>query len=307
MAALATLAYAHYLGGDAALARSTADHALNRPEAAQRPHGVVYAHSVHSLLECDAGRFEVAEKEALHAVARARDLGISGTWSAGIARHALGETLLARGHARDAERELSRAVTLRRAGEPRLDTVHSLIQLARARVACGKLGAAASDLDVAEQLLSAFSDAGRLPDMAAEVARALDAVLPEAAASCRAAQPRRARGPPAHEHRHVCARDRTDSCAFQRIRSIRTFDESTPSWGRTPATKRSAHARRDGLIDVDAVAETPAGDRRRTTRHPDQPSGVTLTSDRPREETASINPESSAWSRTTPVDVVLPS
>ena len=56
VAALATLAYAHYLAGDAALARSTADQALNRPEAAQRPHGVVYAHAVHALLECDAGR-----------------------------------------------------------------------------------------------------------------------------------------------------------------------------------------------------------------------------------------------------------
>ena len=91
-----------------------------------------------------------------------------------LARHALGEALLARGHPRDAERELSRAVTLRQAGEPRLDTVHSLIQLARARVACGKLAAAASDLDVVDQLLSAFSDAGRLPGMAAEVTQALD-------------------------------------------------------------------------------------------------------------------------------------
>ena len=40
---------------------------------------------------------------------------------------------------------------------------------------------------------------------------------------------------------------------------------------------------------------------------PRQPSGVTLTSDRPRDETASINPASSAWSRTVPVIVVLPS
>ena len=175
VAALATLAYAHYLAGDATLARSRADQALNRPEAAQRPHGVVYAHAVHALLECDAGRLQVAEKEALHAVARARDLGIGGTWSAGLARHALGEALLARGHPREAERELSRAVKLRQAGEPRLDTVHSLIQLARTRAACGKLAAATSDLDAVDQLLSAFSDAGRLPGMASHVTQLLDA------------------------------------------------------------------------------------------------------------------------------------
>ena len=174
VAALATLAYAYYLAGDATRARSTADQALNRPEAAQRPHGVVYAHAVHALLECDDGRVQVAEKEALHAVARARNLGIGGTWSAGLARHALGEALLASGHPREAERELSRAVTLRQAGEPRLDTLHSLIQLARARVACGKLAAAASDLDAVQQLLSAFSDAGRLPGMASEVTQALE-------------------------------------------------------------------------------------------------------------------------------------
>ena len=53
--------------------------------------------------------------------------------------------------------------------------MHSLIQLARARVACGKLAAAASDLDAVDQLLSAFSDAGRLPGMAAEVTHALEA------------------------------------------------------------------------------------------------------------------------------------
>ena len=212
VAALATLAYAHYLAGDAAIARSTADQALDRPEAAERPHGVVYAHAVHALLECDAGRVQVAENEALHAVARARDLGIGGTWSAGLARHALGEALLADGHPRDAERELSRAVTLRQAGEPRLDTVHSLIQLARARVACGKLVAAASDLDAVDQLLSAFSDAGRLPGMSAQVAQALETARAGGRPHRgRGAKPSGALGSEAPGFRHVCARDRRET------------------------------------------------------------------------------------------------
>ena len=280
VAALATLAYAHYLAGDAARARSTADQALNRPEAAQRPHGVVYAHAVHALLECDAGRVQVAEKEALHAVARARNLGIGGTWSAGLARHALGEALLASGHPREAERELSRAVTLRQAGEPRLDTVALAIQLARARVACGKLAAAASDLDAVHQLLSAFSDAGRLPGMASEVTQALETARPGLAASwsSRRARPS-SRFCSCWTPTCLCARSRRNSaCRLAPYR--RTFAESTPSSGRTLAKKRSRRARREGLIgDTAHVAESASrwtgdGLRRRPLpalgRHADQ-------------------------------------
>ena len=239
VAALATLAYAHYLAGDAALARSTADQALNRPEAAQRPHGVVYAHAVHALLECDAGRFQVAEKEALHAVARARELGIGGTWSAGLARHALGEALLARGHPRDAERELSRAVTLRQAGEPRLDTVHSLIQLARARVACGKLAAASirsrRRRPAPERVLRRRPATGNgRRGHASAGSRTRRGQPPR-----RAAEPSRALGSAAPGFRHVCARDRGEALPVAPTPYTRTFDESTPSSGRTPAKKRS--------------------------------------------------------------------
>ena len=260
VAALATLAYAHYLAGDATLARSTADQALNRPEAAQRPHGVVFAHSVHALLECDAGRFEVAENEALHAVARARELGIGGTWSAGVARHALGEALLARGHPRDAERELSRAVTLRQAGEPRLDTVHSLIQLARARVACGKLALAASDLDVADQLLSAFSDAGRLPGMAAEVSHALDGAH---AGSGRVVEP------PSPAELAVLRLLGTDMSVREIAQRLCLSTNTVNTHVRRIYSKLGAHtreeavgnARREGLIGGEAVPASPPASR----------------------------------------------
>ena len=260
VAALATLAYAHYLAGDAALARGAADQALNRPEAAHRPHGVVFAHSVHALLECDAGRVEIAEKEALHAVARARELRIGGTWSAGVARHALGEALLARGHARDAERELSRAVTLRQAGEPRLDTVHSLIQLARARVACGKLALAASDLDLADQLLSAFSDAGRLPGMAAEVSHALDAAQ---AGSARPVEP------PSPAELAVLRLMSTDMSVREIAQQLCLSTNTVNTHVRRIYSKLGAHtrdeavgnARREGFIDVEAVPTSPPASR----------------------------------------------
>ena len=307
VAALATLAYAHYLAGDAALARHTADQALNRPEAAQRPHGVVYAHAVHALLECDAGRFHVAENEALHAVARARTLGIGGTWSAGIARHALGEARLAQGHPRDAERELSRAVTLRQAGEPRLDTVHSLIQRARARVACGRLAAAESDLDAVDQLLSAFTDAGRLPEMAAGVKDAWEA---SRSGSGQLVEP------PSPAELSVLRLLDSDRSAREIAEKLCLSPNTVHTHVRRIYSKLGAHtreeavanARRDGLIgDAAAVADSNPVTGDDLPGDPCQPSGVTLTSDRPRDETASIKPASSAWSRTVPVIIVLPS
>ena len=77
----------------------------------------------------------------------------------------------------DAERELVRARELRQAVEPRLDTVHTLIQLARVRVARGRLTLAGSTLGSAYEQLSAFDDAGRLPEMAAKVDQALTDAL----------------------------------------------------------------------------------------------------------------------------------
>jgi LuxR family maltose regulon positive regulatory protein len=97
--------------------------------------------------------------------------------SAGLAHHALGQALLDLGVAHDAERELERAETLRRAPEPRLDHVHSLLVLAGARVARGRLTLAASELEVAREQLDGFSDAGRLGALADEVQARLDRAL----------------------------------------------------------------------------------------------------------------------------------
>ena len=213
--------------------------------------------------------FQVAEKEALHAVARARELGIGGTWSAGVARHALGEALLARGHPRDAERELSRAVTLRQAGEPRLDTVHSLIQLARARVACGKLAAgrirSRRRRPAPERVFRRRAASGNGRRRHARVGSRARRERPrrraaESQPSCRFCG--------SWTPTCLCARSRRGS-ACRPTPSTRTFDESTPSSGRTPAKKRSRNARREGLIGVwthQSPEPAHTGDRRRTTR-----------------------------------------
>jgi LuxR family maltose regulon positive regulatory protein len=172
--ALATLAHAHYLRGDIAAARAAAEEAAAQPGAPHQPQGLIQAHALLALLECDAGHPHAAEATARHVVARARELGLAGIMPMGIAHHALGQALLDLGQAQDAERELERAEILRRAPEPRLDHVHSLLVLAQARVARGRLALAASELELAREQLDAFTDAGRLGALADEVANRLD-------------------------------------------------------------------------------------------------------------------------------------
>lgn len=177
VSALAALAFVHFLDGDAAAARELVDEALARPDASQHTHGLIYAHGLHALLESDAGRPHTAESEARQAVALAQQLGLGGVWSAGIAHHALGTALLTLGRAREAEVELERAVILRHAPEPRLDHAQSLVALAEARIARGRLALAAAELEAACEDLSAFVHAGRVPAHAAEVERLLNEAL----------------------------------------------------------------------------------------------------------------------------------
>jgi len=172
--ALTSLGYANYLRGDLARAREAAEEAASQPTEAREPPGPVRAHALRALLECDAGHPHAAEVEARHAVAGLRELGLASILAAGLAHHALGQALLELGQAQDAERELERAEILRRAPQPRLNHVHSLLVLAQARVARGRLTLAASELEVAREQLDTFTDAGRLTALADEVDARLD-------------------------------------------------------------------------------------------------------------------------------------
>jgi LuxR family maltose regulon positive regulatory protein len=172
--ALATLAYTYYLRGDDASAGRVAEETVDRPDAPRRPHGLVYTEALLALLESDAGHPRAAEARARHAVALARELGLSGVSSSALAHHALGEALLAQDRTHDAERELERAETLRRSPEPRLDHTHSLLALVGARIARGRLTLAASELDAAHEQLDGFAEVGRLAPLAVEMARRLE-------------------------------------------------------------------------------------------------------------------------------------
>jgi LuxR family maltose regulon positive regulatory protein len=172
--ALAILAYTHYLRGDSATARRIAEETAARTDAPRRPHGLVYNEALLALLESEAGHPRAAEARARHALALARELGLSAISSSALAHQALGEALLVQGRTQKAERELERAETLRRAPEPRLDHTHALLSLVAARIGRGRLTLAASELDAAREHLDSFSDVGRLGPLAEEVARRLE-------------------------------------------------------------------------------------------------------------------------------------
>jgi LuxR family maltose regulon positive regulatory protein len=171
---LAVFAYATYLRGDSTAARAAVEEGLAHPNGPRQLHGFTYARAVHALLECEAGRPQTAEAEARETVIGARQLGLAGLWSAGIAHHALGQALLQLGRVQEAERELERAEVLRRSPDPRLDHAQTLLVLAQARIARGRLTLAATELAAAREHLDGFADVARLVALADDVQRQLD-------------------------------------------------------------------------------------------------------------------------------------
>ncbi len=167
--ALATLASNLYLAGDFARARAVAEEAMARPEAMERPHGLIQAHAVHSITESSAGQIVSGEAEARHALALAKQVGLSEAYSAGLAHQALGYALLLTQHPAEAEREFGRAESLLGAPEPSLLHAQALLSLADVRIARGKLTTAAAELGHALEQLSAFTDAGYLSLLAQDV------------------------------------------------------------------------------------------------------------------------------------------
>jgi ATP/maltotriose-dependent transcriptional regulator MalT len=181
--ALAVYGYANYLRGDSAAALVAVREAIALPTASRQLHGYIYAQSLHALLECELGHPQTAEAVARDTVIEARQLGLAGVWSAGFAHHALGQALLQLGRLQDAERELERAEVLRRARDRRLDHAHTLLVLALARIARGRLTLAATDLDAAREHLDAFAGVARLEGLAHEVELRLEEARADAPAS----------------------------------------------------------------------------------------------------------------------------
>ena len=95
--ALATLGFLLFLNGDHAESQIRAQEALDRPEAAERPHGLVMALATLSMIESDSGLQAAAEERAREAIAAATSAGVDRSASGGAARVALASALAARG------------------------------------------------------------------------------------------------------------------------------------------------------------------------------------------------------------------
>ena len=137
--ALASFGFLLFLAGDQAESRIRAQEALDRPEAAERPHGLVIALATLSLLDSGSGRPAAADERAREAIAAAKAAGVDQSASGGAARVALASALAARGNLREAEREAMEGERLRRCPDPEAAHLHALLVLARIRARRGQL------------------------------------------------------------------------------------------------------------------------------------------------------------------------
>ena len=172
--ALATLGFLLFLNGDHAESQIRAQEALDRPEAVDRPHGLVLALATLSMIESDSGLQAAAEERAREAIAAATSAGVDQSASGGAARVALASALAARGELRDAEREAVEGERLRRCPDPEAAHLHALLVLARIRARRGQLERATAELDQVKRGLETFADAGTLPELASTVETTLE-------------------------------------------------------------------------------------------------------------------------------------
>ena len=199
VAALAGHARALYLAGDTDGAWAEALRAIEHPDAERRPPGHAFARSTLALVAADDGRLDLARIHAEAAKSLVGRSGSSRSWLGAHASAALGCVFEAEGRLADAERELG---IVERFFRDEVATVHDawlLVVLARVRCRRGRLVAARATLVSARATIGELGDCGRVPSLADEVERGLEAADRKAGQrrGPRSAERRRARRPPA--------------------------------------------------------------------------------------------------------------
>jgi LuxR family maltose regulon positive regulatory protein len=183
LGAIALLSFLLYLDGEDEDSRAHAQEAVDRPDAAERPHGIVVALATLALAEVGDGRPESAEALAREALADARTHGIDASSSAGIARTALAAALAAQGSLTAAAQEAALGERLCRQPEAEARHLHALLVLADIEASREQVARARTLLAQATDGLATFDDAGRLPGLVAAVEQRLAGVstpaLPE--------------------------------------------------------------------------------------------------------------------------------
>jgi LuxR family transcriptional regulator, maltose regulon positive regulatory protein len=174
VAALGGYARALYLAGELDQAWDAGRRAIEHPEAARRAPGHAFARSTLSLIAVDRGDLAIAHVHADEARSLVGALGSSRSWLGANASVAHALVLAGEGSVGEAERELAHAERFFR---DEIATVHHgwlLVLLARLRCRRGRLREAEATLRSAREELRELTDAGRVPSLAAEVARGLE-------------------------------------------------------------------------------------------------------------------------------------
>jgi LuxR family maltose regulon positive regulatory protein len=170
---LASLSQALFFAGELDEAKRTATQAVEHPAALGVPDGYVASLGLLALIDAEQGRFEGAEAWARQAISFARSRFQADSWVASLAHLGLALACAATGRIAEAEREALRGEQLRRSPQPTVGHAHALLVLAQVRVTRSRLTSAASSLKRAQRAIAEFADPGRLPAIAASVARGL--------------------------------------------------------------------------------------------------------------------------------------
>ena len=190
-AALTGQARALYFAGDLDDAWRAALRVLAHPDARRRVPSQALARVTLALVAVERGQLFSARHHAERAKEIIGGIGTSRSWLGANASAALGAVLAAEGKLADAERELTLAEHF---FEDEVATVHHAwlrVLLAGVRVRRGRLDEAESTLRGREEELEELTDGGRIPALADEVERELEAASPApATGSCSSRRPR---------------------------------------------------------------------------------------------------------------------
>ena len=169
VAALANLGFLLYLCGDRSGAGDAVSKALRDPQAQLRPYGYISALTTAALIAIDDGDITNAESTARRALTYAAAVGLSDNMVCGLAHVVLGRTLMATRQLQAADTQMRTAIKLMRGGVTPSRHVYALLWAAKLARARGDLSATRRLIGEAEDLLSAFEDAGTLSGLLRDV------------------------------------------------------------------------------------------------------------------------------------------
>ncbi len=174
--ALGVLALLHVLAGDEAQAAADARAAIEHPDAAARPYGLIAATAALAIVDAHAGRRHAARGHANLAFKETHRVGLFGVPGGAAALVADALTAALEGRLARAQRSARQAASAAIAGG--VWQAWTLLELARIEFQGGRRLVAVETLEHAEELLGTVRDAGALTASARVLRGEFDAVAP---------------------------------------------------------------------------------------------------------------------------------